>query len=208
MSEQYNFPTAQSNDYLIPANSAIPVAIQGDSVRCIESTGTFFVQFNSSGSGVEFSKGLAYEAPDGLTFENLTLVNRTGLPITAKLFIGFGKVADSRFSLTGGVVEVKNETFGALRIKPTIDVVEQLIVTVNDVVGGVSLGVGSAGQMLYNNGNSVAWLRANGNPVAGQCIPLFPGQHFDNFYISPTKAICAAGETTDIVVWRKNNAVF
>jgi hypothetical protein len=101
MSEK--FPSSQTLTVVIPANGEIPIAIQGNYVRCLSSTGTFKLSPSDIRESVDMDAGLACESPEGFKFEGLLFRNETGVAITAKVFIGTGRFHDSRLNISGGL---------------------------------------------------------------------------------------------------------
>lgn len=196
MGENTNFPNALTVPIIIPANSQVDFPIIGNTVRCLESTAAFKVSFDNSSSGIELSAGLAYTCPSDTTFSRVTLKNETGSVNTVKVFIGFGRMDDSRLSVVGASVDVQNKSGTSLRVKDVYQYQNQQRTTVTTAAQNIGL-ASSSGLLVQNVGADVLKYALFGTVTVSNGFELYPGQTTEIKHVNQVSVICPT--TTDII---------
>lgn len=198
MSDNSLFPNAATVTVLIPANSSIPLYIGGSTIGVISTTAAFKCRMNNGTATIELDNGLTYECPDDIKFSLVELINETGAAITAKLFIGQGRIRDARLTIqNNSVLNVQNQAGTLLNVSDERTIQAQAAVTITTASTAIGTAVTSTTEwMLYNAGTVTAYIAFNGTATVASGWPLEPGEKMSIRSTAAPKAICSTGSTS------------
>lgn len=198
MTDNSLFPNAATIPVIIPANSAIPLYVGGSTIGVLTTTGAFKCRMNSGTATIELDNGLTYECPDDIKFSLVELINETGAAITAKLFIGQGRIRDARLTIqNSSVLNVQNQVGTLLNVSDERTIQAQGAVTITTVSTAIGAAVASTTEwMLYNAGTVTAYIAFNGTATVASGWPLEPGEKMSIRSTAAPKAICSTGSTS------------
>lgn len=108
-------------EYTLPPNSRNPVYFKGTSIRCLSASAEFAIAIDG-GTAAGFFAGLTYSTPRDETYEEVALINRSGVPVTVRLALAYGDIEDDRLTLTA-----------AVQIAPAVAFTDAPAVAVTDV---------------------------------------------------------------------------
>lgn len=168
------FPTAFTKEFIIPASSETRVDVGGNTVRVISATAGFKISLEDQREEIEVEAGLKFRVDDGGKFNFLVLKNPTVAAITTKLFIGFGDMDDSRLTLTGGSIDVKNLAGTKLNVHPNTGYANSVAFALLD---SATTMISAAGPQYYENifqntGETNVYIGSTGNLATLQSAGL------------------------------------
>lgn len=198
MSDNSLFPNAATVTVLIPANSSVPLYIGGSTIGVISTTAAFKCRMNNGTATIELDNGLTYECPDDIKFSLVELINETGGAITAKLFIGQGRIRDARLTIqNSSVLNIQNQVGTLLNVSDERTIQAQGAVTITTTSTAIGAAVASTTEwMLYNAGTVTAYIAFNSTATVANGWPLEPGEKMSIRSTAAPKAICASGSTS------------
>ena len=159
-------PRYQVFDMTLAAGEAVSMAWAGEFIHCLEASAAFQIGFND-GPQSRFEAGLKYRAPTA--FESVQLVNSSGSANTLRLAVGRGDMEDARLVLTG-TVSTRGEVPDTLTTKAPVSALD---------AANTQLAPANALRrelILVNQGAATIYINGKVAVLAGEGIPLEPGQ--------------------------------
>ena len=173
------FPSQRTVPVVIPANGETTLSISGSFVRCLSATGAFKLSADDSREYIDMEAGIASEAPDGYKFKELVFRNESGVAITAKVFVGTGRLHDSRLSLSAnaGSISVQNAANTKLLVQPNVSNYGSGVYALTNAatvkihyyaagVNGIIFQNTGNGDIYFANVNNIATIMAQGIKLA------------------------------------------
>lgn len=181
---------AQTGTFVLAAGETKTIASAGEFIRCLAATADFKIAIQGA-SPMYFASGLQWRAEALTQYDQIDIINDTGVFLTVTMAWGFGELTDSRLNFVGGILQTKLDSTGnTVKIDQVTSGANNVFnITPGGNLSQAAVSVGTSATIIvtsngntmahriYNNDTETVYLGGSSVTVANG-YPLKPGDDY------------------------------